>query len=170
MPQRVYDSLVDNWLRLAVTCATHCVCLQNDSVPTLLARLEGILGRIPSWMVQQGRYANRFYTRSGQLYEHVQAPPHSRSHSQASASTSPQSPQPNSTPGSREGRGADKCGDRYELLVPRKTSLRHRVPDADSGLVDFVAFLLNVDPHKRPSAEEALCHPWLQHQYPSLDC
>lgn len=37
--------------------------LQNDSLATLLARLEGILGPVPEWMVQQGRYANRFYTR-----------------------------------------------------------------------------------------------------------
>lgn len=45
------------------------VCLQNDSLATLLARLEGILGPLPSWMVAQGRYSNRYYTRSRQLYE-----------------------------------------------------------------------------------------------------
>lgn len=36
---------------------------QNDSLSTLLARLEGILGPMPEWMVQKGRYAHRFYTR-----------------------------------------------------------------------------------------------------------
>lgn len=43
--------------------------MQNDSLATLLARLEGILGPLPSWMVSQGRYSNRYYTRSRQLYE-----------------------------------------------------------------------------------------------------
>ena len=46
--------------------------------------------------------------------------------------------------------------------MPKKTSLRHRVPDADAGLLSFVSFLLAVDPRKRPSAQEALQHPWLQ--------
>ena len=42
---------------------------QNDSLPTLLARLEGILGPVPRWMVRRGRYAHRFYTKAGILYE-----------------------------------------------------------------------------------------------------
>lgn len=43
--------------------------LQNDSLATLLARLEGILGPIPRKMLRNGRYAHRFYTRNGALYE-----------------------------------------------------------------------------------------------------
>jgi hypothetical protein len=54
-----------------------CICLavlsQNDSLATLLARLEGILGPLPGWMVAQGRYSNRYYTRSRQLYERSKA-------------------------------------------------------------------------------------------------
>jgi hypothetical protein len=43
--------------------------LQNDSLATLLVRLEGILGPLPSWMISQGRYSSRYYTRSRQIYE-----------------------------------------------------------------------------------------------------
>eukprot|EP00983_Pelagomonas_calceolata_P093561 1157787-Pelagomonas_calceolata.AAC.3 len=43
------------------------VLFQNDSLATLLARLEGILGPVPEWMVQKGRYASRFYTRRAWL-------------------------------------------------------------------------------------------------------
>ena len=32
----------------------------------------------------------------------------------------------------------------------------------DSGCIDFIESLLVVDPTKRPSASEALKHPWLQ--------
>ena len=42
---------------------------QNESLATLLARLEGILGLVPRWMVRRGRYSHRFYTRAGILYE-----------------------------------------------------------------------------------------------------
>jgi hypothetical protein len=54
---------------LAAAAAVAAADLQNDSLGTLLARLEGILGPLPGWMVAQGRYSNRYYTRSRQLYE-----------------------------------------------------------------------------------------------------
>ncbi len=65
-------------------------CPQNDSLATLLARLEGILGPVPEWMLHRGRYAHRFYTRSGMLYERASG------------------------------------NQRYELLLPKRTTLRHR--------------------------------------------
>ena len=58
---------------------------------------------------------------------------------------------------------------RYELLRPKRTSLRHRVAGADESLLDFLAFLLTVDPRARPSAERALQHPGLQYPYPEAD-
>eukprot|EP00884_Botryococcus_braunii_P011930 jgi/Botrbrau1/20738/Bobra.0058s0066.1 len=45
------------------------VLFQNDSLATLLARLEGILGPIPRNLLRRGRYTNRFFTRSGMVYE-----------------------------------------------------------------------------------------------------
>ncbi|XP_055829288.1 uncharacterized protein LOC129898686 [Solanum dulcamara] len=54
---------------------------------------------------------------------------------------------------------------RMEYLIPKKTSLRYRLPMGDQGFVDFVAHLLEVNPKKRPSALEALKHPWLSYPY-----
>ncbi|GFP88472.1 probable serine/threonine-protein kinase dyrk2 [Phtheirospermum japonicum] len=54
---------------------------------------------------------------------------------------------------------------RLEYLIPKKSSLRHRLPMGDQGFIDFVAHLLEVNPKKRPSASEALKHPWLQYPY-----
>ncbi|XP_051136442.1 uncharacterized protein LOC127255105 isoform X2 [Andrographis paniculata] len=54
---------------------------------------------------------------------------------------------------------------RLEYLIPKKSSLRHRLPMGDQGFIDFVAHLLEVNPSKRPSASEALKHPWLQYPY-----
>ncbi|CAH2053447.1 unnamed protein product [Thlaspi arvense] len=52
-----------------------------------------------------------------------------------------------------------------EYLIPKKSSLRRRLPMGDQGFIDFVAHLLQVDPKKRPSASEALKHPWLTYPY-----
>uniref|UniRef100_A0A803N893 Protein kinase domain-containing protein n=1 Tax=Chenopodium quinoa TaxID=63459 RepID=A0A803N893_CHEQI len=54
---------------------------------------------------------------------------------------------------------------RLEYLIPKKTSLRHRLPMGDQGFIDFVAHLLEINPRKRPSAFDALKHPWLSYPY-----
>ncbi|KAF7813481.1 Dual specificity tyrosine-phosphorylation-regulated kinase 4 isoform A [Senna tora] len=54
---------------------------------------------------------------------------------------------------------------RLEYLIPKKTSLRHRLPMGDQGFIDFVGYLLEINPKKRPSASEALKHPWLSYPY-----
>ncbi|KAK9278778.1 hypothetical protein L1049_028356 [Liquidambar formosana] len=54
---------------------------------------------------------------------------------------------------------------RLEYLIPKKTSLRHRLPMGDQGFIEFVGHLLEINPKKRPSASEALKHPWLSYPY-----
>ncbi|KAF5806023.1 putative dual-specificity kinase CMGC-DYRK-PRP4 family [Helianthus annuus] len=54
---------------------------------------------------------------------------------------------------------------RLEYLIPKKTSLRHRLPMGDEGFIDFVSYLLEINPKKRPSATKALKHPWLSYPY-----
>eukprot|EP00891_Asterochloris_glomerata_P002378 jgi/Astpho2/2378/Aster-05636 len=130
-----YDQKVDIWSFgcILAELLTGLVLFQNDSLATLLARLEGILGEVPQWMIRKGRYSHRYYTRQGLIYER-------------SSSTG-----------------------RYEFLRPKRTSLRQRLHNVDQGFVDFVSSLLCVDPHLRPTAEQALQHPWLQHPYPPLN-
>jgi serine/threonine protein kinase len=47
------------------------------------------------------------------------------------------------------------------LLYPKKTTLAQRLHSDDQGFIDFCSNLLQIDPHKRPTAVEALRHPWL---------
>ncbi|MCO5570315.1 hypothetical protein L7F22_024033 [Adiantum nelumboides] len=54
---------------------------------------------------------------------------------------------------------------KLEYLLPKRSSLRHRLPSGDLGFVDFVGYLLQVNPENRPNASEALKHPWLTHPY-----
>uniref|UniRef100_A0A7I4D980 Protein kinase domain-containing protein n=1 Tax=Physcomitrium patens TaxID=3218 RepID=A0A7I4D980_PHYPA len=55
--------------------------------------------------------------------------------------------------------------DQLEYLLPKKTSLAHRLPMGDQGFVEFVGYLLNINPLLRPNASEALKHPWLLFPY-----
>lgn len=51
---------------------------------------------------------------------------------------------------------------KIHILVAKKTTLKKRMNDCpDNAFVDFVRWLLEVDPLKRPTAKEALTHPWL---------
>mmetsp|Transcript_66470 Transcript_66470/g.118019 ORF Transcript_66470/g.118019 Transcript_66470/m.118019 type:complete len:672 (-) Transcript_66470:964-2979(-) len=50
-------------------------------------------------------------------------------------------------------------------LKPKQCQLRHRIGSDDELFIDFVSSLLHLDPSKRPSAAEALRHPWLRHDY-----
>lgn len=48
------------------------------------------------------------------------------------------------------------------------TTLAARIPQADMGFLDFLHYLLRIDPNDRPTAEEALRHPWMHRQYPPI--
>ncbi|KAJ9454033.1 Dual specificity protein kinase pom1 [Diplonema papillatum] len=53
-----------------------------------------------------------------------------------------------------------------DLLFPRPTSLKSMMGDDTEPLfIDFVESLLQIDPSKRPTAAEALKHPWLEIDY-----
>jgi serine/threonine protein kinase len=50
----------------------------------------------------------------------------------------------------------------YHILIPKKTSLRNRIRTDDAPFLSFLGGLLEVDPDRRPSAQQALMHPFLQ--------
>ena len=52
-----------------------------------------------------------------------------------------------------------------ELIIPEETSLEDHLQVFDSGFVDFLSNLLEIDPERRPTAKEALAHPWLSQSY-----
>lgn len=51
-------------------------------------------------------------------------------------------------------------------MTPRRTNLRIRLGCEDAGFLDFLAALLTIDPERRPTAAQALQHPWLRAEYP----
>lgn len=54
---------------------------------------------------------------------------------------------------------------RYNLYSPKRTNLRIRSGCQDPLFLDFLTALLSLDPAKRPTAAQALRHPWLAVEY-----
>ena len=122
-----YDAKIDIWSLgcIMAELSSGQVLFQNDGLATMLARIEGILRPIPKHMLEKARYAHRYYTRSGYIYDQ------------------------------------DAESGEITLLRPKRCHLKHRVAHPDPLFVSFVESLLQVDPHLRPSASDALRHPFL---------
>lgn len=136
---------------------TGLVTFQNDSVVSMLSRIEAICGAFPRHLIAKGRQSGQFFTASGLLYE--KADPDDESHD-ASMSSHEE--------------------DSYNIFQPKTTTLAARLgfdpdllektdlqPDEEecAMFVDFVRQLLTIDPDARPTAEEALRHPWILSSY-----
>mmetsp|Transcript_68350 Transcript_68350/g.193685 ORF Transcript_68350/g.193685 Transcript_68350/m.193685 type:complete len:753 (+) Transcript_68350:41-2299(+) len=134
-----YDQKVDLWSLGCVLAElwTGYVLFQNDSVQSLLARVVGIIGPIPRAMMAAGRFVPQYFTQDGRLYREIPVSP------EEAASTPPELQQ------------------RIQLLLPKRSSLRQRMRTDDEEFLDLLACLLRVDPAERPTAKEALEHPWL---------
>jgi len=137
-----YNHAIDMWSVGAVLAELHTgyVLFQNLSVATMLARITGVLGPFPPHVLARGRETRKYFSSAGVAYE--------------------------------RGEGSE-----VTLIYPKKTTLHSRLhmdPDSlvleDSDVsdeeaelfVDFVRSLLTLDPELRPSAQQALQHPWLQ--------
>jgi len=120
-----YNEKIDLWSLGAILAElfTGYVLFQNDSVPSMLARISGILGPFPPDMLLKGRLAHKYFVQ-GVVYEH------------------------------------DRTGN-YQLLRPKVTSLRKRLHTDDELFLSFVGSLLRINPLDRPTAAQALQHPWL---------
>jgi len=131
-----YDQKIDIWSLGCIIAElwTGYVLFQNDSVQSLLARIIGIIGPFPRQMMANGRFVPTYFTQDGQLY---------REHA---------------APAGHPGMAPEKC---IQLLLPKKSSLRQRMRTDDDSFVEFLNFLLQLDPSTRPTAEQALAHPWL---------
>mmetsp|Transcript_98228 Transcript_98228/g.174018 ORF Transcript_98228/g.174018 Transcript_98228/m.174018 type:complete len:765 (-) Transcript_98228:73-2367(-) len=134
-----YDQKIDLWSLGCILAElwTGYVIFQNDSVQSLLARVLGIIGEFPYHLMTRGRYVPQYFTQDGQLYQEIDGP------------------------------ACPERGRRLHLLVPKKTSLQQRMRTESGDFLDFLQRLLQLDPAKRPTAAEALSHPWItQCKYP----
>lgn len=57
-----------------------------------------------------------------------------------------------------------------EYIIPAESSLEEQLQVTDIGFTDFVRDLLEINPQRRPTAREALAHPWLSYSYEVNSC
>lgn len=128
-----YDQKIDLWSLGCILAElwTGYVLFQNDSVQSLLARILGIVGDFPYHMMTRGRYVPQYFTQDGQLYQET------------------------------DGAACPERGRRLHLLVPKRTCLRQRMRTDSEEFLDFLTQLLQLDPAQRPTAAQAMEHPWL---------
>ena len=131
-----YDARVDLWSLGCILAElwTGVVLFQNDSSQSLLARVMGIVGKVPTWMMKEGRNVPQLFCGpNNDLYVELDAA------------------------GVIAGKGR-----LLQLLVPKRTSLYQRMRVEDKEFLDFLSRLLQIDPALRMTAREALGHPWLR--------
>lgn len=171
-----YDGRIDVWSLGCVVAEmfTGEVTFQNDSIVSMLCRIEAICGPFPRHMIAQGRQSGRFFTKSGLLYEVVDDSEAGEGNKNA--------------PGPHDDEDDDDYNGtmQFDIFQPKHTRLCARLGfDADlmddfdletytmkrvsperrhqQLFTDFVRRLLTVDPDGRPTADEALNHPWMQY-------
>lgn len=152
-----YGCKIDIWSLGCILAELYTgnVIFQNESVQGLLARVVGIIGPIPEKIMKKGRQVPQFFTREGLIYQNPGDNDASRSHTMSDISEPHNRRRPNDT-------------GKIQILLPKKTSLKHRLANCDDqAFVDFIRQLLELDPDKRPTAKEAMEHPWLtKSKYP----
>ncbi|VEU40771.1 unnamed protein product [Pseudo-nitzschia multistriata] len=168
-----YDGKIDVWSLGCVVAEMYTgeVTFQNDSIVSMLSRIEAYRGSFPRHMVAQGRQSNRFFTKSGLLYEVV-----GDSDDEEGASGNRIAPAPDDELSDCD---SESEHTEFDVFQPKSTRLSSRLgfdEDLMDGygdkntpierhieqmFTDFVARLLTIDPDGRPTAEEALNHPYM---------
>jgi serine/threonine protein kinase len=145
------------------------VTFQNDSIVSMLSRIEAICGPFPRHMIAQGRQSGRFFTKSGLLFEAVDGsedskntPDHDDSGSESNKNAQFDIFQPKSTNlSSRLGFDAELMDDFSEANY--RTNPEDPERQEQQMFTDFISRVLTIDPDGRLSAEEALEHPWIKY-------
>ena len=140
-----YDYKIDIWSLGCILAELYSktVLFMSDSVHSLLARVIGIIGPIPEWMYEKGTTVNGMFCKEKLLYMEADAV----NDTNANISTT--------SVGKKK----------MHVIVPKRTLLKNRIHCEDKNFIDFLRYLLKIDPNERPTAEEALNHPWFKVQY-----
>jgi len=165
-----YDGKIDVWSLGCVIAEMYTgqVTFQNDSVTSMLSRIEAICGTFPKHMIENGRQSGQFFTPSGLLYEKDFADDDSDNRMAQSGVDG-------------EDDSSHNQDTTFTVYQPKLTTMAARLGfdsnimdrkrrnwegednqnDERALFVDFVKKLLTVDPDIRPSAAAALEHPWI---------
>ena len=147
-----YDYKIDIWSLGCILAElwTGNVLFQNETVQGLLARVIGIVGGLPEEVFTSGKLVYNFFTRERLLFQEVNG----------TDSKSKQNEHLTDDMVELINKHR-KSKNKVQVLVPKLSSLKARLRTSDLMYLDFVRCLLDTDRERRPSATEALRHPWI---------
>ncbi len=142
-----YDYKIDIWALgcVLVELFTGRVLFQANSMSAIIARIINIIGPLPKWMLKKGKQIDKYFVNEYVLIE---------------SGSSENEPEHAAEELSERLREDDF--DKVNVLIPRRGSLKNIVRTDESLFLDFLQRLLKIDPNMRPSAKEALGHPWFR--------
>ena len=144
-----YDGRIDIWSLGCVIAEmfTGEVTFQNDSVVSMLSRIEAICGKFPRHMIVQGRQSSQFFTKTGFIFE------------ETSTENVIDIFQSKRTTLSKRLGFSDDLMRRFD----HSSKSLGRSEQRKALFCDFCRQLLTIDPVLRPTAAEALDHPLMQY-------
>ncbi len=142
-----YDYKIDMWSLGCILAElyTGYVLFQNESIQQLLARVIGIVGPFPESLLRKSKLASNYLTKEGLIYQQ------------------PEDEEKSENVSGYEGhqRHAHRDNSKIQILIPKRTTLKHRLKVDDANFIDFIKCLLELDPEKRLSSKDAMNHPWI---------
>lgn len=149
-----FDEKVDVWSLgcLLFEIWTGYVLFQSDHVQALLARVAGVIGAFPGWMLSEGRNSTEYFVRTKES--------EGTKHSSVGFETYVKV-QADDASGSASSARSGDCAGMCQVLVPKKSSLYQRARSNDASFVDFLCVCLQIDPALRLSVSELLGHEFL---------
>lgn len=136
-----YDEKIDIWSVGCILAEIYSgrVLFENETVGGMLAKIQGILGGWPEWMISQGQLVHKFFSKGMVIHEEIfDEDPY----------------------GGHQGDPKRPTG-YFRAIVPKQSNLKARVKCNDEYFLDFLKGCLRIDPSQRLSAKEALRHPFI---------
>jgi serine/threonine protein kinase len=146
-----YDYKIDIWSMGCILAElwTGNVLFQNETVQGLLARVMGIVGGLPEEVFTSGKLVYNFFTQERLLFQEVSTDTKAKQNEHLTDDMVELISKHR------------KSKKKLQILVPKLSSLKARLRTSDLMFLDFVRCLLDTDRERRPSATEALRHPWI---------
>lgn len=119
-----YSGKIDIWSLGCVIAEMYTgqVTFQNDSVVSMLSRIEAICGAFPRHMIENGRQSGQFFTPTGLLYEKADIDDESEGRM-------------HSSPGTFDDDSSDGDNELFNVFQPKITNMASRL-GCDPNLMD----------------------------------
>jgi serine/threonine protein kinase len=167
-----YDGRIDVWSLAAMVAELHTgsVLFQNESIQGMLARIHAILGPIPQDVLSRCEIAHKYYTKFGVVY-HEEDEDCSliypiltdlRTRLKFNVTAEQKHGRSKMREKMIEKTGKDGVYNVEDVVHNKDETYGEDGLTMDERLyIDFVRHMLTLDPLLRPTAKEALQHPWL---------